>query len=297
MSTRCILVSLIGAPNVGKSTLLNRLVGAKVSIVTPKVQTTRSRVVGIALRNTTQIIFFDTPGIFRPKKRMQRAMVEAAWASASQSDKIVLVIDSQKGLSEETYEVIKKLKKLKLPSTVILNKIDLIHPTESLALISSLNEEQLFTDIFIVSALTGEGVDKFLNKLESDGLLGPWLYPEDQVSDVPVAMFASEVTREKLFMQLHNELPYSSTIATEEWINQKDGSVRIEQTIYVERQSQKLIVVGKKGQRIKLIGKAARHELERILDRRVHLFLRVKVREDWSENPEHFNRMGLDFNV
>ena len=297
MAPRCMLVTLLGAPNVGKSTLLNRMVGAKVSIVTPKVQTTRSRIAGIGLFGETQLVFFDTPGIFKPKKRMQRAMVEAAWSCAHQSDKVVLIIDSCAGLTSDTCRVIGKLRRAHFSVAAVLNKIDLIQPPKLLQLISHLDDEQLFKDIFMISALNGDGVKDFLEKLTTEAPLGPWLYPEDQVSDIPLRMLASEMTREKLFLQLQNELPYSSNVLTEQWRERKDGSVRIDQVIFVERQSQKVIVVGKNGERVKSIGTAARRELESFLERRVHLFLHVKVRHDWSERPEHYHDLGLDFNA
>ncbi|HIA21713.1 MAG TPA: GTPase Era, partial [Alphaproteobacteria bacterium] len=287
----------LGAPNVGKSTLLNRVVGAKISIVTPKVQTTRTRIVGIAMRGKVQIIFLDTPGIFKPRQRLQRAMVEAAWSSARQADSIVLLIDANAGLTEDSCRLITKLKDQNRPTIVALNKIDLIKPPRLLKLTSSLNTEGFFTDTFMISALTGDGVEDLVAKLAESAPTGPWLYPKDQLSDVPLRMLAAEITREKLFLQLQNELPYSTAIETEEWNERKDGSVRIDQTIYVQRNSQKMIVVGKNGTRIKSIGSVARCELERLLERRVHLFLHVKVRRDWSERPDHYRTIGLNFNA
>ncbi|MFP6716997.1 MAG: GTPase Era [Alphaproteobacteria bacterium] len=290
-------VALLGAPNVGKSTLLNRVVGAKISIVTPKVQTTRTRIVGIAMRGKVQIIFLDTPGIFKPRQRLQRAMVEAAWSSARQADSVVLLIDANAGLTEDSYRLITKLKDQNRPTIVALNKIDLIKPPRLLKLTSSLNTEGFFTDTFMISALTGDGVEDLVAKLAESAPTGPWLYPKDQLSDVPLRMLAAEITREKLFLQLQNELPYSTAIETEEWNERKDGSVRIDQTIYVQRNSQKMIVVGKNGTRIKSIGSVARCELEKLLERRVHLFLHVKVRRDWSERPDHYRTIGLNFNA
>ena len=290
-------VALLGAPNVGKSTLLNRVVGAKISIVTPKVQTTRTRIVGIAMRGKVQIIFLDTPGIFKPRQRLQRAMVEAAWSSARQADSIVLLIDANAGLTEDSCRLITKLKDQNRPTIVALNKIDLIKPPRLLKLTSSLNTEGFFTDTFMISALTGDGVEDLVAKLAESAPTGPWLYPKDQLSDVPLRMLAAEITREKLFLQLQNELPYSTAIETEEWSERKDGSVRIDQTIYVQRNSQKMIVVGKNGTRIKSIGSVARCELEKLLERRVHLFLHVKVRRDWSERPDHYRTIGLNFNA
>ena len=290
-------VALLGAPNVGKSTLLNRVVGAKISIVTPKVQTTRTRIVGIAMRGKVQIIFLDTPGIFKPRQRLQRAMVEAAWSSARQADSVVLLIDANAGLTEDSYRLITKLKDQNRPTIVALNKIDLIKPPRLLKLTSSLNTEGFFTDTFMISALTGDGVEDLVAKLAESAPTGPWLYPKDQLSDVPLRMLAAEITREKLFLQLQNELPYSTAIETEEWNERKDGGVRIDQTIYVQRNSQKMIVVGKNGTRIKSIGSVARCELEKLLERRVHLFLHVKVRRDWSERPDHYRTIGLNFNA
>ena len=290
-------VALLGAPNVGKSTLLNRVVGAKISIVTPKVQTTRTRIVGIAMRGKVQIIFLDTPGIFKPRQRLQRAMVEAAWSSARQADSIVLLIDANAGLTEDSCRLITKLKDQNRPTIVALNKIDLIKPPRLLKLTSSLNTEGSFTDTFMISALTGDGVEDLVAKLAESAPTGPWLYPKDQLSDVPLRMLAAEITREKLFLQLQNELPYSTAIETEEWNERKDGGVRIDQTIYVQRNSQKMIVVGKNGTRIKSIGSVARCELEKLLERRVHLFLHVKVRRDWSERPDHYRTIGLNFNA
>ncbi|PPR32397.1 MAG: GTPase Era, partial [Alphaproteobacteria bacterium MarineAlpha9_Bin5] len=261
-NSRCMFVALLGAPNVGKSTLLNRVVGAKISIVTPKVQTTRTRIVGIAMRGKVQIIFLDTPGIFKPRQRLQRAMVEAAWSSARQADSIVLLIDANAGLTEDSCRLITKLKDQNRPTIVALNKIDLIKPPRLLKLTSSLNTEGFFTDTFMISALTGDGVEDLVAKLAESAPTGPWLYPKDQLSDVPLRMLAAEITREKLFLQLQNELPYSTAIETEEWNERKDGGVRIDQTIYVQRNSQKMIVVGKNGTRIKSIGSVARCELE-----------------------------------
>ena len=296
-NSRCMFVALLGAPNVGKSTLLNRVVGAKISIVTPKVQTTRTRIVGIAMRGKVQIIFLDTPGIFKPRQRLQRAMVEAAWSSARQADSIVLLIDANAGLTEDSCRLITKLKDQNRPTIVALNKIDLIKPPRLLKLTSSLNTEGFFTDTFMISALTGDGVEDLVAKLAESAPTGPWLYPKDQLSDVPLRMLAAEITREKLFLQLQNELPYSTAIETEEWSERKDGGVRIDQTIYVQRNSQKMIVVGKNGTRIKSIGSVARCELEKLLERRVHLFLHVKVRRDWSERPDHYRTIGLNFNA
>ena len=293
--SRCMFVALVGQPNVGKSTLLNRVVGSKISIVTPKVQTTRTRVVGILVRNEVQIIFVDTPGIFEPKQRLQRAMVDAAWSSARDADCVVLLIDVNAALNDHTYPLIATMRKRKFSVIAALNKIDLTKPSHLLRLTADLDKESLFTDIFMISALTGDGVEDLVKKLAEIAPIGPWLYPKDQVADIPIRLLAAEITREKLFLQLQNELPYSAAIETEQWTERKDGAVRIDQTIYVQRKSQKMIVVGKNGARIKSIGSAARSELETVLERRVHLFLHVKVRHDWSERPEHYRTIGLDF--
>ena len=292
---RCMFVALVGQPNVGKSTLLNRIVGLKISIVTPKVQTTRTRVIGILVRDEVQIIFVDTPGIFEPKQRLQRAMVDAAWSSARDADCVVLLIDVNAALNEHTYPLIATLRKRKFSVIAAINKIDLKKPPHLLRLTADLDKESLFTDIFMISALTGDGVEDLVKKLAEIAPIGPWLYPKDQVSDIPLRLLAAEITREKLFLQLQNELPYSAAIETEQWTERKDGAVRIDQTIYVQRKSQKMIVVGKNGARIKSIGSAARSELETVLERRVHLFLHVKVRHDWPERPEHYRTIGLDF--
>ena len=296
-NSRCQFVALLGAPNVGKSTLLNRFVGTKISIVTPKVQTTRTRVIGIVMRREVQILFIDTPGIFLPGQRIQRAMVEAAWSGARQADSVVLLVDANAGLTDGTYGILAELKEQKRPTIVALNKVDLVKRTHLLKLASRLNTEGFVTAVFMISALTGDGVEDLVTKTAESAPAGPWLYPEEDVSDVPLRMLAAELTREKLFLQLQNELPYSAAIETEEWGERDDGSVRIDQTIYVQRNSQKLIVIGKNGRRIKSIGTAARFELEKLLERRVHLFLHVKVRRDWGERPEHYRVMGLNFNA
>lgn len=298
--TRCGYVALLGAPNAGKSTLLNALVGTKISIVTPKVQTTRARIIGIALKGTAQIVYVDTPGIFAPKHRLERAMVEAAWQGARESDIIVLLVDAASGeerRAADTAAIIAGLKAANRTAILALNKIDLVAPPTLLALADRMNAAGVFSDIFMISALTRDGVADLEAKIV--GLLpeGPWLYPEDQVTDIPLRQLAAEATREQLFLQLRQEVPYALTVETESWEERADGSVRIEQTVYVERESQKGIVLGERGQRIKSVGAAARGALERFLDRRVHLFLTVKVRTGWHDDPARYRAMGLDFDV
>lgn len=294
-SSRCGFVALIGAPNAGKSTLLNRLVGSKVAIVTRKVQTTRAILRGIAIEDAAQIIFVDTPGIFSPKRKLDRAMVEAAWSGAADADAIVLLVDSQYGLDEDTRRIVEGLGERAGKAILALNKIDAVKRERLLALAQSLNDCFAFDRTFMISALDGSGVDDLKNYLADRMPDGPWLYPPDQLADVPLRYMAAEVTREKLFERLHDELPYASTVETEQWKELRDGSVRIEQTIFVERQSQKKIVLGHKGQTVKAIGQAARLDLQTLLDKTVHLFLFVKVRERWGEDPERFRMMGLDF--
>ena len=294
---RCGFVALIGAPNAGKSTLLNRLVGAKVSIVTPKVRTTRTRVLGIALSGDAQIIFIDTPGIFEPRRRLDRAMVAAAWSGAADADLVVLLVDAEKGVSRDARRIVDGLAKAGRKAILALNKIDLVRRDSLLALSADLNASGVFTDTFMISATTGDGVDDLMSLLVARLPEGPWLYPEDQLSDMPERLLAAEVTREKLFLQLRQELPYALTVETEEWQDRADGSVRIGQVVYVQRDSQKAIVLGKGGQRIKSVGAAAREELEGMLGCKVHLFLFVKVREKWGEDPERYRDWGLDFDA
>ena len=294
---RCGFVALLGAPNAGKSTLLNRLVGAKVSIVTPKVQTTRTRVLGIAIRDDVQLVFVDTPGIFEPRRRLDRAMVAAAWAGAADADIVVLLIDAQKGVTGDARRIVDGLVKAGRKAILALNKIDLVKREKLLALTATLNESGIFTDIFMISAATGDGVGDLADTLAARLPEGPWLYPEDQLSDMAERQLAAEITREKLFLQLRQELPYALTVETEEWQDKPDGSVRIAQVVYVQRGSQKSIVLGKGGQMIKTVGAAAREELEGMLGCRVHLFLFVKVREKWGDDPERYRDWGLDFNA
>ncbi|OJX81071.1 GTPase Era [Magnetospirillum sp. 64-120] len=294
---RCGYVAIVGAPNAGKSTLTNALVGTKVSIVSPKVQTTRFRVLGILMAGPAQVILVDTPGIFQPKRRLDRAMVAAAWMGADDAEVICLVIDSNRGIDDDTRAIIDKLKKAGRQAILVLNKVDAVKKEKLLKLTAELHEEGIFSDVFMISALKGSGLEE-LNKVLVERMpLGPWMYPEDEVSDLPQRMLAAEITREKAFIQLHEELPYALTVETEKWEEREDGSARIDQVIYVQRDGQKAIVVGKAGHQIKAIGAAAREELEALLERRVHLFLHVKVREDWQEKRGHYNEMGLDFDV
>lgn len=293
--TRCGFVALLGAPNAGKSTLTNALVGTKVSIVSHKVQTTRSIVRGIAIEGSSQVVLVDTPGIFAPKRRLERAMVTSAWTHAADADVIALLVDAKRGIDEEIEALVAPLSEIRKPRALILNKIDLVRRDSLLALVSALNERLAFDRVFMVSALTGDGVDDVRRWFAETVPLGPWLYPEDQISDAPMRMLAAEITREKMFMRLHDELPYRSTVETESWKELKDGSVRIEQTIYVERDSQRKIVLGRGGQAIKTISSESRAELAEILEVPVHLFLFVKVRENWANDPERYREMGLEF--
>jgi GTP-binding protein Era len=294
-ATRCGFVALIGAPNAGKSTLINALVRSKVSIVSHKVQTTRMPVRGIVIEGVSQLIFVDTPGIFAPKRRLDRAMVTSAWAGAQDADLTGLLIDARKGLDEEAEAIVKTLANTAGRKFLVLNKVDVTDKPALLALATALNESVRFEATFMVSALTGDGVDAMRSWLAGEVPPGPWLYPEDQMSDAPLRQLAAEITREKLFNRLHQELPYQSTVETEAWEEKKDGSVRIEQTIYVERDSQKKIVIGKGGQTLKAIGADARKEISGIVEAPVHLFLFVKVREGWGNDPERYREMGLDF--
>jgi GTP-binding protein Era len=294
---RCGFVALLGAPNAGKSTLLNHIVGAKVSIVTPKVQTTRTRVLGIAMRDQAQIVFVDTPGIFQPKRRLDRAMVAAAWAGAADADIVVLLVDAQKGVTGDARRIIEGLKKAGRKAILALNKIDLVRRDSLLKLAANLDESGIFTDIFMISATTGDGVADLAELLVGRLPEGPWLYPEDQLSDMAERQLAAEITREKLFLELRQELPYALTVETEEWEDKPDGSVRIAQIIYVQRDSQKSIVLGKGGQMIKTVGASSRADLEAMMGCRVHLFLFVKVREKWGDDPERYRDWGLDFDA
>ncbi|WP_189342667.1 MULTISPECIES: GTPase Era [unclassified Mesorhizobium] len=293
--TRSGFVALIGAPNAGKSTLVNQLVGAKVSIVTHKVQTTRAIVRGIATHDNAQIVFVDTPGIFKPKRRLDTAMVTTAWGGAKDADVVVLLIDAERGIKGDADAILDRLKDVRQPMLLVLNKVDRVKPETLLALAATANERVPFKRTFMVSALTGSGCKDLLDYLAETLPAGPWYYPEDQISDLPMRQLAAEITREKLYLRLHQELPYSSHIETEKWEEKKDGSVRIEQVIYVERDSQKKIVLGHKGETIRAIGQAARTEIAEILEQKVHLFLFVKVRENWGDDPERYREMGLEF--
>jgi len=292
---RCGFVALLGAPNVGKSTFVNALVGSKVSIVSRKVQTTRMLVRGIAVEANAQLILIDTPGLFAPKRRLDRAMVSAAWAGAHDADLVALIVDAKRGVDDETAVILNRLPELRAPKVVILNKIDLLEKPPLLALAADLNASIPFEATFMVSALTGDGVGDVRAWLAARVPEGPWHYPADQLSDAPLRQLAAEITREKLYDRLHQELPYASTVETDRWTELKDGSVRIEQTIFVERESQRKIVVGKRGQALKAVGAEARREIAELIEAPVHLFLFVKVREDWANDPERYREMGLEF--
>jgi GTP-binding protein Era len=293
--TRCGFVALIGAPNAGKSTLLNTFVGSKVTIVSHKVQTTRALVRGIALEGGAQLIFVDTPGIFAPKRRLDRAMVTTAWSGAHDAEAVAVLIDARKGLDDEAEAILMGLAEVRQPKLLLLNKIDLVEREKLLALAKAANEGVAFAATFMISALTGDGVKDAKRWLAEKMPPGPWLYPPEQMSDAPLRQLAAEITREKLFHRLHQELPYQSTVETESWKELRDGSIRIEQTIYVERESQRKIVLGKGGAAIKKIGAEARKEISEIAEKPVHLFLFVKVREGWGDDPERYRGMGLEF--
>jgi GTP-binding protein Era len=295
MATRAGFVALVGVPNAGKSTLLNALVGEKVSIVSPKVQTTRSRVTGIAIEGASQIVFVDTPGIFAPKRRIEKAMVEAAWSGAADADLVVAVVDCRSARDPEVAALLDGVVRSGRKTVLALNKIDLVAKERLLAAASDLGARYAFEAVFMISAQTGDGVGDLKAHLAGALPEGPWLYPEDQLTDMPERLMAAEITREKLFLQLEQELPYAATVETEQWKDQKDRSVRIEQAIFVRKDSQKAIVLGKGGARIKALGQAARLDMEAAFGRRVHLFLFVKVRENWPDDPERYREMGLDF--
>ena len=290
-------VAVVGAPNVGKSTLINLLVGTKVSIVSPKVQTTRTRVLGICMNGAVQVIFIDTPGIFQPRRRLDRAMVAAAWGGAGDADHVLLLVDAARGIDDNTRDIIDKLRGSGRRAVLAINKVDIVKKPDLLTLTATLQDPDLFTKTFMISATSGDGVNDLLAYLA--GLLpaGPWLFPEDQVSDMPERLLAAEITREKLYLELHQELPYATTVETESWEYKPDGSVRISQVVYVERDTQKAIVLGKGGRQIKRIGVKARQELQEILDTNVHLFVFVKVREKWGDDPERYRDWDLDFNA
>lgn len=303
---RCAVVAVLGAPNAGKSTLVNTLVGAKVAAVTQKVQTTRALVRGIAMRDQTQLILIDTPGVFAPKKRLERAMVAAAWSALEGADAIIHVVDAaaQVGTDkaaadarsvEDAASIAAKLKEMNLASILVLNKVDVVARPALLALTTKLVEDGLYTDVFMISAKKGDGVDDIARVLTERAPEGPWLFPEDQTMDAPARVLAAEITREKAFLRLHEELPYELTVETDTWEERKDGSAKIDQTIYVARESQRKIAIGSGGQTIKTIGELARKDMEAAFDRRIHLFLHVKLRENWSEERALYQRLGLDY--
>ena len=293
--TRSGFVALIGAPNAGKSTLINQLVGTKVSIVSHKVQTTRTVVRGIVMVDKSQIIFADTPGIFQPRRRLDRAMIDAAWGGAKEADIVCLLIDAERGIRGDAERILNGLKDVKLPKILLLNKIDRVPAEQLLALTKEANDRVDFDQTFMISALKGSGCNDFLNHLANILPPGPYLYPEEQISDLPVKLLAAEITREKLFLRLHQELPYSAHVEVEGWQDRKDGSVKIDQVIYIQRAAHKKIVIGKSGETIKAISSAARAELSELLGKKVHLFLFVKVRENWIDDPERYRKMGLEF--
>ncbi|MEE9195300.1 MAG: GTPase Era [Alphaproteobacteria bacterium] len=300
--TRCGFIALVGSPNAGKSTLLNRLIGTKISIVTPKIQTTRSRITGIAIEGVAQMIYIDTPGIFAPRRRLDRAMVAAAWSGMADADVAVVLVDAKastgkRGVDKDTQSIVEGLRKQRRLAVLAVNKIDLVPHPALLGLAAALNDDGVFTETFMISALSGDGVDDLKAHLHDNLAEGPWLYPEDQISDIPMRMLAAEITREQAFLQLHQELPYAVAVETESWEEHDDGSVRIGQVITVRRDSQKAMVLGKGGSRIKSIGATARAELERLMERKVHLFIHVRVRANWMERPEHYRALGLDFDA
>lgn len=294
---RCGFVALIGAPNAGKSTITNNFVGSKVSIVSPKVQTTRTMVKGIGIYGNSQIIFLDTPGIFKPKRRLDRAMVASAWGGVGDADITVLVVDAHKGFDDEVKAIVARLNENKTAAVLVLNKVDLVKKEKLLQLSAELNQAGNFTETFFISAVTGENIEEFYKYLADNLLESPWYYPEEQMSDMPLKLLAAEIVREKLFLYLQQELPYALTVEPELWQRKEDNSVRAEMTIYVQRDSQKIIVLGKGGSMIKKIGQAARREIEDLLEERVHLFLYVKVRENWIDDPARYSDWGLNFNA
>jgi GTP-binding protein Era len=300
--THCGFAAIIGAPNAGKSTLTNALVGSKVSIVTPKVQTTRMPVRGVVIRGTTQIVFVDTPGIFKPRRRLDRAMVASAWTGANDADAILLIVDAPDLVAQpdglaarDTQAIVDGLKENNKKAALLLNKIDGMKRTDLLPLIEKFNAEGIFDQVFVISALKGDHIEDVADWCVSKMPPGPWLFPEDQAADIPSRLLAAEVTREKIYLRLHDELPYATAVETEKWEERNDGSVKIDQVIYVQRDGQKAIVLGKGGATIKKIGELARVEMEEMFDRRVHLFLFVKVSENWAEERDHYREMGLEF--
>lgn len=295
--TRCGYVALIGAPNAGKSTLLNRLVGHKLAIVTPKAQTTRSRLLGIAIEGKSQLVYVDTPGIFAPRRRLDRAMVAAAWSGVEDADETIVLVDTARAIGPDTRSILDRLAQRGRKSILALNKIDLVRRDRLLGIAAELAKAGDFDPVFMISGLSGDGVEDLKRHLATAMPPGPWLFAEDQLSDAPERLLAAEITREQVFLQLHDELPYASTVETESWQDRSDGSIRLEQVIYVERASQRAIVLGEHGRQIKAIGARARAQLEDLLQRRVHLFLFVKVRERWGEDRERFAAIGLDYDI
>lgn len=294
-ATRCGFIAIIGAPNAGKSTLVNALVGAKVTIVSHKVQTTRALVRGIAMEGASQVILVDTPGLFSPKRRLDRAMVSAAWGGAADADRVLVLVDAKKGVDEAVDAILDQIGDIRQPKDLVLNKVDLVERPKLLDLATAINERATFDQTFMISSTTGSGVMDLKRHLAAVVPAGPWHYPEDEISDVPARMLAAEITREKLYHRLHDELPYDATVETESYEERKDGSIRIEQTIYVVREGQRKIMLGKRGDTIKLISTSAREELSKLFETKVHLFLFVKVRENWGDDPERYERMGLEY--
>jgi len=294
MTQRCGFVAILGAPNAGKSTLLNRLLGTKLAIVTPKPQTTRRRMLGIVIEGEAQIVLVDTPGIFAPRRRLDRAMVDAAWSGAGDADLVMMLIDADKGIDADAQRVLDGLAAHKPRAIAVLNKIDLVDKAALLPLAASLDATGLFQRVMMISGLSGDGVADLRAHLAAAMPEGPWHFPDDQITDLSERLIAAEITRERLFLELRQELPYASTVETDKWTDQPDGSARIDQTIHVERDSQKAIVLGKGGKQIKRIGEMARAEMERAFDRRIHLFLFVRVTEGWAENREHLAAAGLE---
>ncbi len=292
---RCGFVAIIGAPNVGKSTLVNAMVGSKVSIVSPKVQTTRAMIRGIAIEGNSQLIFVDTPGIFAPRRRLDRAMVAVAWSGAHDADIVAVMIDAKRGLDDESLAIVAKVADVAAAKLLVVNKVDLVAKPSLLGLVHDANARMPFAATFLVSAQNGDGVAEVKRWLAAHVPPGPWHYPEDQISDAPMRALAAEITREKIYLRLHQELPYRSTVETDSWKELRDGSVRIEQTIFVERESQRKIALGKGGQAIRSIGAEARKEIAQLIEKPVHLFLFVKVREGWADDPERYREMGLEF--
>ncbi|MCI5049974.1 MAG: GTPase Era [Rickettsiales bacterium] len=294
--TRCGYIALLGAPNAGKSTLLNRLIGQKLAIVTPKAQTTRNRITGAMIHEQAQLIFVDVPGVFNPgeSKKLEKAMVECAWNGAADADMVLMIMDARKGFDEENEAILERLEQLKKPASLVLNKIDVIDKEKLLALASEANERFGFEQIYMISALKGDGVEKLKSDMAEIMPEGPWLFPEDYLTDLSERLLASEITREKLFLRLREELPYALTVETEQWEEFDNGSIRMEQIVFVEREGQKGIVLGKQGSMLKQIGKDAREDMQKLWGCKVHLFLFVKVRENWKTNPDTYRYLGLN---